>query len=303
MLPHISCHLCRWMAREDKEDESIATMLYSYSPVEEAAAVRLKWMLVTALLAGGILIHALWDPERTVDPTSDMNQVSKPLAEEAEQAIQSIRSIRVGSDSPPWVLMHALLAFGPDLEMVDAKTKKPMRILNWMCGPGSAGFFHLILDNSGENHGVPDRVQSRSECHPDQWLCIMSAHPVPLTQELFSMEGISRLIIVLRLSSDRVSPGARRHARADPVGLWNRVRAEEAVRPKKGRWRRHRLDGRRAHSNEPRVCFSPAVEVSLPAGVPTSEVSRDPFLPDKQTHAKKIRKAQNSWQAFARISH
>jgi hypothetical protein len=141
--------------------------------------MRPPYTQVAAIIAGGVMLHALWDAGRVTNHAAEVDHVREGLAEQVEHAIQSIRSIRVDSNSPPWVMMHALQAFGPDFEMVDAKMNKPMRILAWICGPGSAEFFQTVNRGSCADHCISVAVQGYSECHPDQWFCILSAYSVP----------------------------------------------------------------------------------------------------------------------------
>jgi hypothetical protein len=150
--------------------------------------VRSRVVPVAVLIAGGVSICALRDPGRTANSTLGTDSAHKVSEEKADQAIRSVRSIRIDSDSPPWVIMHALLAFGPDFEIADVRRHEPVRILDWICGPGSVGFFQVVPGSSYRNSGTRDGVQSRSECHPDQWLCILSAHSVPLSQRI-SLDG------------------------------------------------------------------------------------------------------------------
>lgn len=139
---------------------------------------------VAAVIACAVLVHALWGPTDRAHQTPGGKKVSPTLGEPMEEVLRSVRSIRIGSDSPPWVVMHALLAFGPDLEIVDVRRDQPVRILDGICGPGAARFFQVMPGSSRGNRGTPDGIQSRSECHPDQWLCILSAHAVPLTRRI-----------------------------------------------------------------------------------------------------------------------
>ncbi len=193
----------------------------------------LKRIPIVVVLAGSLLVCALWDGRHVTDPTARVDNGDEAFDRQVEYALQSVRAIRVGSDSPPWVMMHALLAFGPDFAIVDVKRNRPVGVLDWICGPGSSAFFQVAQGGSLTELRRPVALWGHSECHADQWLYVLSTHPVPLLRTILLPEGSFTL-------RDLLETGKRRCAsECTETSAWT-VPAFCRYVPRKARWQNER---------------------------------------------------------------
>ena len=122
--------------------------------------------------------------------------VCEELPDEIDRAIAKIKARQLHSlKNTPWVVMHAMIAFETDLEVVDVEQQKRIGVVDYLCQHAKHEGSRIFRDQRGEP-ALPTRGLSfglresfKVQDHVDQFLMTFADADVPLEQVIVAEGG------------------------------------------------------------------------------------------------------------------
>jgi hypothetical protein len=143
-----------------------------------------KLLLILMLIVKILICHPPLYAAKGIGTDSNQSGGGKSLIKQIDEVVSIVKSIRLTTKNPPWVIMHSLYAFGPDQLIFDEENGKDIKILDWICHEGASQYFVLKNGFLSTIAKTPAWSSFRIEDHPDQWLFILSHNVVPRSQQI-----------------------------------------------------------------------------------------------------------------------
>lgn len=143
-----------------------------------------KLLLVFIFIVEVLMHHTSLGAAKSSEIYQNQSGRWQSLTKQIEEVVNIVQSIRLTNDNPPWVIMHGLYAFGPELMVFDKESGRNIKAIDWICNEGASKYFMLKEGNFSTVAKIPSSPNFRIEDHPDQWLFIFSHVPVPSSQEI-----------------------------------------------------------------------------------------------------------------------
>jgi hypothetical protein len=116
------------------------------------------------------------------DETKPLEPVPDGLKARIEAAVKNVKSRDLSTTNAFWTVFHAILGLGPDIELVDPKTKERTNALDFICNGGSVR--GLVFKPVPGGVDVVSTMDTLGQGHQDQFIAEMAQWGMPANRKM-----------------------------------------------------------------------------------------------------------------------